>query len=260
VNKLFICGCGHSGTSLLQAIMLAHSQCIGIREESELFLHNNESKAIPYMQAIEASDPAKLYIVEKTPRHVRRIDDIIEIFPESTFIICYRNPLDVVGSLVKRGFSLNDAIVRFNTDNIAWLSNRHRTSFLEIKYEYFVANISECLHNVCNRLGIEFESTMLDYWKLSETYYNIDKSRYDNYVTENMNKNIEEFKRDEGENHLFLRNFQLKQPICDMSGSWKLRLSASEVKEVITRTNDVARLLGYDLFNIQATYLSDNTI
>ena len=247
MNKLFICGCGHSGTSLLQAIMLAHSRCTGIREESELFLHNNESTVIPYMRAIEAADPTKLYIVEKTPRHVRRIDDIIKVFPESTFLICYRHPLDVVGSLVKRGFSLNDAIVRFNCDNMCWLSNKHRKNFIEVRYEQFVINSLPCLQNICSKLGIQFESAMLDYWKLSETYYNIDKSRYNNYVTENMNKNIEDFERDEGENHLLLRNFQLKQPIRDMSGSWKLRLSAREVEEVITRTNDVARLLGYDV-------------
>lgn len=251
MKKLFICGCGHSGTSLMQAIMLTHSQCTGIREESELFLHNNESKAVPYMQDIELKnvDNSCKYIIEKTPRHVRMIDNILDVFSDVTFLICYRNPLDVVGSLKKRGFTLDDAIERFNNDNIAWISNKHRQNFIEVCYEDFVKNPTHLLISICNRLGIQFENTMLDYWKLDETYFNIDKIQYYKYANENLTNNIEDFKRDEGINHLLLRNYQLRQPVSDMSGSWKIRLSKTESCEVMEKTADVAKLLGYDLFN-----------
>jgi hypothetical protein len=245
MKKIFICGCGHSGTTLLQAIFLAHPECIGIKHESDMFLYGNEHLVPGIMEQIDYQYEKThyKYYIEKTPRHVRMIKEIYAYVADPAIIVCYKNPLDVVASLCKRGYTLDDAIERYINDNNNWLSLRHEYNLLEVKYESLVNAPGEFISILCGKLGMIFKEEMLLFWQSPDLYFGVDTPSYNTYVDNHIGS--VDFDRQEGESHRMFRNFQLKQPISDMSGAWCKILTHNEACTVISSTRHVAEQLGY---------------
>jgi hypothetical protein len=247
MKKIFICGCGHSGTTLLQALFLAHSKCIGLRHESDIFLYGNEHLVPDIMQAIDEQYASTnyMYYIEKTPRHVRMIREIYKYVLDPTIIICYRNPLDVVASLRRRGYGLDDAIDRYVNDNESWLLLNNEYKFLKVQYETFVANPVNQLSLLCKDVGLEFEEKMMLYWQSTDLFFGINEQDYEKYITEHLATGY--LAREEGAQHQLYRNFQIKQPITDMSQTWQSTLTADDTRKVIDKTNHIAEQLGYSV-------------
>jgi hypothetical protein len=103
---IFIVGCPHSGTSILHRLFSLHKDTLGIPGESGLFLNNPSNERIQSTLSnwrAQAMDEAKQYIVEKTPWHGLKIDQISGMVPGARFIFIIRNPIDTYGSLKQRG-------------------------------------------------------------------------------------------------------------------------------------------------------------
>lgn len=235
MNNIFICGCGHSGTTLLLALLLEHSKCTGIRYENRNFFNIDEDSAVEFLNSFY--DNSFKYFVEKTPTNVYKIEVIRRRFPEAKMIVCYKNPLDVVASIMARGFDIDYAINRYNNDNNAWLPFAHNV--ISVCYEDLVKDPAGCLTRLCSLLDMEYKDTMLDFFKNDELYFNITTEQYKKYTEAGH------FSRLEGNEHRMFRNYQLKTPITDMAGAWKNILSEAEADKVVNSTKQVARQLGY---------------
>jgi predicted transcriptional regulator len=124
----FIVGCGRSGTTWVRNIFNAHPAVIA-GEESYFFCDVTPqirrayaAKTGPtglhrYMapeglaRGIELlfrrvaweraqRKPDAIWFGEKTPAHIHRLDDIVEVLPEAKFVHVVRNALDVVASML----------------------------------------------------------------------------------------------------------------------------------------------------------------
>lgn len=239
-QRVFVCGCGHSGTTLVLTILASHSKCHGIPYETDMFLDGNiNMRKLAHFEQ-EAIQQKKTILVEKTPRHVYHIAKILGIIHSSKIIVCIRNPLDVIGSLQKRFLgNIHESVIRYIEDNKAHFPfmNNKRVYFL--KYENLVTDTEKVLVSVCEFLGISYEESMLFFHKSDV----------------NWGKNTEAKLTDgrSGINHRLLRNYQVHQPISDKRGEWRKiiptlgrpRITSEEYKLVKQKTLSIANILGY---------------
>ncbi|GHD33678.1 sulfotransferase domain-containing protein [Halioglobus pacificus] len=100
---LFICGCGHSGTSLLLAIFSAANDVHALTDETHFLLsHSTCEFKSQYGYLAQGGN----LIVEKTPKHVYALDKIVAD-PECGALVMVRNPVDVIASLKREVLMFN---------------------------------------------------------------------------------------------------------------------------------------------------------
>ena len=123
INYIFICGCGHTGTTILARIVGYHSKIFLINHETGMFLLNRHFLREKLIKKFtnQAKIKKKTYLLEKTPRHIWHIDYINKIQKNSKFILTTRNPEDTIYSLFKRYKNIDLAIQRYQDDSIQTL-------------------------------------------------------------------------------------------------------------------------------------------
>lgn len=236
-NFMFVGGCGHSGTSLLTAILGAHSRIFAIPVETGLFLKSlseAEIRSALDRHVSENTKPNVEYYCEKTPSHVFHSKEIIRMFPDAKLVFIVRDPRDVIASFKRREVPVARATRRWENANKAILSATRTLNAHYVKFEELVADPQAALIPLCKFLGIEFERDMLDYWKDDRDWFNVKERR--------------SVERPVGEAHRVHRNWQIHQPIMkDQVGSYEDDLSPAEIRMVCDQTSKVAGRLGYAL-------------
>ena len=115
---IHVCGCGHSGTSILTRLIGAHPRIHAIPGESGVAKKQSYRR---YRQALEgfwADTAAAADIwVEKTPKHVRHLAFILNAAPSSRSVLISRDPRDCVASLQRRYGRFSKALRRWRHDN-----------------------------------------------------------------------------------------------------------------------------------------------
>lgn len=224
----FICGCGHSGTTLVATILASHPRIYLPLNESGAFL-GNEEEALRYLQHLKSSaiHAGKDVLVEKTPFHVRTTDTIRRLVPGSGFIFLVRDGRDVTASIAHRyngDFTLG--LERWVSDNTIVLNERHRADSHLIRYEDIIADPPQQIRRLCGFLGVCYSDDLLEYHKQPRLWYG--------------RKEIRRISGGGGE-HEDLRNWQVNQPIFDGRGRWMRDLPAAVVKRF--RSGEPLRLM-----------------
>lgn len=242
-SPLFVCGCGHSGTTLLLAMLLRHSQCTGLRHETNAFLNANESAAVEYFDS--QLNTAHTYFVEKTPSHVHCIATMRAHWPNCKIVVCLRNPLDVTSSLVRRGYTLDAAIDRYARDNMAWLNSGQQV--IVFRYEDLIANATAALEQLCRQLDLPFEENMLRYHESNDMYFGTSSERFEVYRDRQQQQNdrVEDFYKVGDEANRLYRNYQLRLPLSDMNGKWRNTFDAAQCAHVNRQLHDLLPRIGY---------------
>ena len=102
-NFIFIIGCGHSGTTLLNKIIGNHRDIYSIPNETYLFKKSpDEIKEILNIYDNNRKSLKKKFVCEKTPTHVYHINDMYTHTINPKIIIITRDGRDVFSSLKKR--------------------------------------------------------------------------------------------------------------------------------------------------------------
>lgn len=227
LSPVFIVGCGHSGTSILTAILDAHPGLAAVSGESFAFRPwwSRDVIARYYKGKLKGLDLAHARPVEKTPRHVHEIARISRLFPRAKFVGIARDGRDVIASLRKRTGKLGAAMDRYNADNLALLASRDDSRLHLIHYETLVQDPEPTLRGVLDFLGEP-------YLPIHETYQEQQRDWYGG---------------GEGSDHSKLRHAQISQGLFDGSGAWRERLTDAEVARYAHRCGDIHRQLGYDV-------------
>jgi len=215
-GPILVVGCGHSGTSILRAIIGRNSAIYDVGAETNLFVGVTESrfgikfirrrglKALAEYRSASNRSGALTW-VEKTPRHVRETAFIRVVAPTARIVSIVRDGRDVVASLIERGESFEAAIDRWVRDiTSAVRSSNQRRGYL-IRYEDLVRDSVGTLSPLCCWLGIAYEPSMLE-------------ARGDEQV----------IKRLEIPHH-FRRTAQIRSPIFDGSGRWRRDLTDDQL-------------------------------
>jgi hypothetical protein len=230
----FVCGCGHSGTTLLARILGAHPQIFVPSNETNAFL--DEARMAGRVARLQKNTLAsgKAYLVEKTPRHVRRMDFIRAKVPGAKFVIIVRDGRDVTASIAKRtDGDFAAALERWVKDNARVLKERRHKDVHVLRYEDIITDSEGTIRKVCDFLGLPYDEAMLRYHEKPANWFG--------------RKEIRAVGRP-GKEHGDLRNWQVNQPIYDGRGRWKTDLPEEfRAKFATGEPREIMSAFGYDL-------------
>ena len=234
---IFIVGCGHSGTSLLLALLGTHSRICAIPQESRLaYLYEADGSAwlsearqmIRYFDLLAISENKQRW-VEKTPTHIYKISLLRQLFPGCKFILIIRDGRDVACSIEARCGSIEVGIRRWVDDNRAGQAYWKEGDVHVIKYEDIIERFSESIREILNFLGEDFEEQVLRSHEKPKYFYS---------------QSIEKPPDASAANHNQYRNWQINQKLFDGRGKWK-QLSDEKKKIIKAAVGDMLVEYGY---------------
>ncbi len=240
-GSIHVCGCGHSGTSILTRLVGAHSRVHAIAGETGVAKKESYGR---YRLALEqfwraSGDAGSDCWVEKTPKHVRHLGFILGAAPCSRILLICRHPLDTVASLKRRYGRLGKSLRRWQQDNRRVLRWRGHPRVHLVRYEQLVQNPQACLEQVMGFLELDFEEQQLTYHQQPVSWYG------------GRGGEQAPAARGEGElagvSHVDHRNRQINQPLFDNSGGYRQHLNAAEIARVRRSCAGLAADLGYSL-------------
>jgi len=197
-------GCSRSGTTLLQAILNAHSE-VYIGPETALFCGNKNLHHLARVTSMEmgrlsahlrrsacfaeftqrvllelTEQAKKQYWGEKTPANVHHLQAIFRCFPKARFVHIIRDGRDVVSSLRthpkyrwENGKRLptniinpwDKCVAEWVTDVRKGLAWRGDPRYLEVRYERLVANPEATSRWLLGSLGLAWQPSVLEAYK-----------------------------------------------------------------------------------------------
>ncbi|MDD7971978.1 sulfotransferase family protein [Roseinatronobacter alkalisoli] len=223
-HPVFIVGCGHSGTTLLADRLGLHPHVHTIRQETNIFLPSRlRSAASDWLShSLDlVSDIGKHVLIEKTPKHVHAIEDILRVCPQAVILGLSRNPLDNIGSLKRRFGAIDLCIDRWMIDNCALLDATEKGQVETIKYESLVSNYNYVIASVFDKIGVE----PLDADWIEE------RAKKRELVPKNENQKI--------------RYAEVSRQIENKIGFSASYLTNEEKDVILERTHSVSERLGY---------------
>ena len=236
-SPLFIVGCGHSGTSLLLAVLGSHSRICAIPQESCIAYDyptrspgvNPDARLLLKYFDLLAIAEHKMRWVEKTPKQIYSISLLRQLVPGCKFIIILRDGRDVACSLATRYGSLEDAIKRWVEDNEAGEVYAKDADVHVLKYEDMIDHFQETMTKALAFMGESFEEELLQSHKKPKYYYS---------------RKIEKPPDESPRHHAQYRNWQINQKIFDGRGKWK-QLSTAEKATLKTFGGEMLVKYGY---------------
>lgn len=234
-GAVFICGCGHSGTTLLANMFSAHPQVFIPLRETSAFHRPTDKDAKRHRDALvmDFRRSQKTYLVEKTPRHILHLDRIRALMPAPRFVLMVRDGRDVAASFLKRYGSPESGIERWLEAGEIILSQAGRHDVMLTRYEDLIGDPRRELERICAFSGIPFDEAMLRYHEMEHFWFGETEVRMGS--------------GEEGDGHRALRNWQVNQPIFDGRRSWVGKL-APEALTALTqgRGGELMSAFGYE--------------
>jgi len=202
-NMIFIFGCGHSGTTILNKIMSNHKNIHGLDYETGLFARRKYKNKDLFDNTLKNLDEErkksnKKWICEKTPAHVYAINKIFELIKNPKIIIIVRDGRDVVSSLYKRYNNFEKSVDRWIKDNQEWVNSQYKYHLHALRYEDLIKEPKIQIKRICDYLEEEYDDNILNYKKEK---IELPKNIFDNKI--------------DGENHEILRSYQINQDLYD---------------------------------------------
>jgi hypothetical protein len=234
IQPVFIVACGHSGTTLLLRIMGEHTQVHAIKKEMSIARYDqmNFYKWVQIFNA-QTAEANKTIWVEKTPRHIYKIDKIFSWLPKSKIILITRDGRDVALSIRKRQGDLKAGIDRWVEDNNAGKPFWKHPQVHMCTYENLVIDPQGTLTKIMEFLGESFHPNMLNYHTRPVNIGTSDKLSKPEGQTE--------------EHHAQYRNWQVNQPLEDKRFLWKIELNQEELAMIDEVAGDLLKELGYEV-------------
>ena len=192
-DPVFLVGFPRSGTTLLDTMLMGHSQTLVLEEEPylatlELSIGGmTEWPNVPvpelrrlrtaYFENIERDHPLApdSVVIDKHPLHLNKAESIHRLFPRSKFILALRHPCDVVLSCLMTNFKLNNAMSNFltleTTAQLYDLTFRHwekarpllDLDVAEVVYEELIEGPEQTLRRLSDWLDLPWEATIIDH-------------------------------------------------------------------------------------------------
>ncbi len=125
-----------------------------------------------YLYATACEQAGKTYFLDKTPRYYLIIPELARVFPQAKFLVLVRNPLAVLSSILNTWVKGHPILLaRYRQDLIE--APRRLVEGIElledratvVHYETLVVDPQTVVQFLCDRLGLEFQPSMLEYGK-----------------------------------------------------------------------------------------------
>lgn len=211
----FICGCGHSGTSVIANMFASHPDVVIPLEETETFLDPHAAAASWAGLIARAEASGRAHFAEKTPRHIHALDTIRAHVPQARFIMLVRDGRDVAASFIKRTGKALVGARRWRDDNEIVRAAEPAPDTLLLRYEDLIESPEAELRRVCAYAGLPFDPAMLRFHETPRLWFG---------TTE-----IRPGSGRHGDEHRALRNWQINQPLFDGRGAWRDLLAPTDL-------------------------------
>lgn len=194
-DPVFLVGFPRSGTTLLDTILMGHSDTMVLEEQPPIAnsdKHIGGLAAIPAMDTAAVADARRFYfdevakvapgpldpvrmLIDKSPLFLSKAVLIHRLFPNARFIVALRHPCDVLLSCFMSNFRLNDAMSNFlrleDAAEFYDLTFQHweraRALFSlnvhTIVYERLVEDVEAEVRPLLDFLGLEWRDEVLDH-------------------------------------------------------------------------------------------------
>lgn len=202
----YIVGSPHSGTSILLAILDAHSKIYGVPYETQMFMRPLKQYWMPKYFDLLAISNGKTRWIEKTPMHIEYISNIFSLNKKSKVILIIRDGRDVASSIQKRSCSITVGIDRWMDDNKLGQQYWDHPNVHVLRYENIITDFVDTISSVLEFMGESYEDNCKNYNQKDRRYYA---------------SKIEKPENASGKNHRQHRNWQINQPLFDGRGRWK---------------------------------------
>jgi hypothetical protein len=216
IKLVSVSGCAHGGTTLMATILGANKDWHLITTETCAYTLDKWTNRSDLIKRLPENSQR---VIEKTPRHVYNLNSIKKDFPQSSFVVMVRNPLDVVLSIYKRDGNFNNALYQHSSDLTACISVINKQDTVIVEYENIIEDFDLTVKNVCNHTGVEFTESMRNFHMYSPSWF-------------------EEFLQQGRNEHLLKRSVQMKTPLFDGRGRGILELSPKQARLVIQDCED----------------------
>jgi len=150
---------------------IGHQEMGSILPKNSIFIRQYSKAFIKILDTITLNQ-GKFVWLEKTPGHLRRVDEIEHLVNHPLFIHILRNGEDNIASLFGMGIkfkqqwshyygTLDQCIQRWVTD--AYISKNYNSSSNHrlVKYEHLINNPKPVLEELCEYIGVPFENEMI---------------------------------------------------------------------------------------------------
>lgn len=137
---------------------------------------------------------------EKTPKHIRYVDDILALYPKAKIISLFRDPRATANSEINAQFGSPSVVV--STQRWSEYVEIHyrlerqlpKSRYIMIQYRDLIATPAETLQQITDHLGWEYEAQMLNYYQRdkAETGYSSMESDWKNETFEPLKRNKNE--------------------------------------------------------------------
>ena len=113
-------------------------------------------------------DQKKPILQEDNTHNLLYAQDLLSMFPEGKMIHIIRDPRDVISSLKSQRWApnnINDLVEWYSAVMNQWQTQKSQlnsTQFIEIRFENLIANPEKTINEICNFLGIKYNSKLLD--------------------------------------------------------------------------------------------------
>ncbi len=193
----FLIGFPRSGTTLLDSILDAHPDAVGIEEQPMTRIMREKIETFPggypgalvnltsaqrqiardvYWDAVreQGFEPGQKLIVDKMPLNLTNAAMIRRIFPEAKIILALRHPADCVLSCFMQDFVINSAMVNFQRldtavhtyDQVMRLYQIYEhllpINALRVRYENLVVDLRGEVGPVLDAMGLEWHDAVND--------------------------------------------------------------------------------------------------
>lgn len=197
-NIVFIFSLPRSGSTLLQRMLVKHSKVASTSESWILLpqiyafrenctfseysqtaasralndfcdcLPGGKSKYLGHiklavMQSFSEAAGENIIYLEKTPRNLLILEEIVHMFPNSKYIFLWRNPASIVSSMINSFADGKWNLYRQEIDLFAGLENMLKADKLNIphridlNYEDLVTDPSSCTQKLMDFIGVDVE-------------------------------------------------------------------------------------------------------
>lgn len=228
-SPVFIVGCGHSGTTLLLRILGAHRSFYPIIEESNTFSKARYHNLRTF--DLLAFFKGKKRWIEKTPKHIRHIDEIFAFRPDAKLIFIIRDGRDVALSIKKRTGRIEDGIERWLADNAlgyAWIDDPR---VIAVRYEDLVGSFRAEMTRLLDFLGEPYDDNIEQFQKVTapkEAVTEKPESQFGNRA------------------HFQHRMWQVSQPLFDGRNKWRREMTPEEIELFRQRAGAELVQYGYE--------------
>ena len=222
---IFVTGCSHCGTTLMNAIIGAHSKIHPIEGETKLFTGFVKGSASLMLEFYDmAVTNNKCRWTEKTAEHIFYMDNLLAV-DTAKVVIIVRDGRDVAYSKYMREGKIRDGITLWKSAcQIALRYSAHPRTIL-VRYEDLITDFEYTMTKVFEFLGEKYEDGVVNFYK--------HRKKVDRPPDER-----------DGSGHRQNRAWQLGQPLFDGRGRYK-DFNKMQLDYVLARQKNMLLELGY---------------